>query len=67
MHVADAEGLKSVAQRSQISLYPLVSDDADESSSETEYEAEEPEDVDGGGDLEGRAGFGHCDLRHLAS
>jgi len=45
VHVTEAEGISSVTQTSHVRSYPLEGDDPHECGCETEYQAEEPEDI----------------------
>jgi hypothetical protein len=45
VHVAEAEGFRSIAQTAHVSSYPLEGDDPYERSRETEHQAEEPENI----------------------
>jgi len=45
VHVAETEGFRSITQSAHVSSYPLEGDDSYERSCETEYKAEEPEDI----------------------
>src|SRR5882757_9128362 len=45
VHVTEAEGIGSVTQTSHMRSYPLEGDDPHECGCETEYQAEEPEDI----------------------
>jgi len=59
VHVTEAQAIGSVAQTVDVRSYPLEGDDPDESSRETEHQAEEPEDIHADADaVDSRLNFG---------